>query len=160
MIFRHLTGFLCKHGRISKGAQERSSSTNLGELKVLSTDNVIFYFHAFTIPFREADVLSASCLSSSHLIQKNSLRRNNDVFTLVICSPLHLLSRYTINRVLSGLRVSPLASTRGATRTSHRTPKPFYITLGREKDPALRENYACELYQVMILHLSRAGLTS
>ena len=27
MIFRHLTGFLSKHGRISKGALERSSST-------------------------------------------------------------------------------------------------------------------------------------
>ena len=70
MIFRHLTGFLCKHGRISKGAQERSSSTNLGEIKVLSTDNVIFYFHAFTIPFREtAKVLELEkSMSSSPLI--------------------------------------------------------------------------------------------
>ena len=40
------------------------------------------------------------------------------------------------------------------------TPKPFYITLRRTKDPALWENYASKLYRVMILHLLRAGLTS
>ena len=32
MIFRHLTGSLRKHGRISKGVLERSSSTNLHEI--------------------------------------------------------------------------------------------------------------------------------
>jgi hypothetical protein len=48
MIFRHLTGFLRKHGRISKRALERSSSTISREIKPrVSTDNPT-NFHAFT----------------------------------------------------------------------------------------------------------------
>ena len=70
--------------------------------------------------------------------------------------------RHTINRVLSRLqiRASDLTSTRRSAGPSHRIPKPSYITLRREIGPALLENYASELYQVMILQLSRAGLTS
>ena len=160
MIFRHLTSYLRKHGRLSKGAQERLSSTDSGEIKVLSTDNVIFYFHLFTIvPFRDSELDPNGGVQSSPLIRKSSLRRNNVVFTLVISKPVDLLSRYTINRVLWGSRPSAISSTRGGSWPSHRTPKPFYIALRRQKDPALRQNYALELYQVMILHLSRAGLT-
>ena len=160
MIFRHLTGFLRKHGHISKGAQERLSSTDSGEIKVLSTDNVVFYFHALTIiPLRYPDDMS-----SSPLIQISLLRRNNDVFPSVIRINSVFISRYTINRVLSGLVTSQSSltwvSTRGSAGSFHRTPKLSYITLGREKDPALQENYASELYQVMILHRSKAGLTS
>ena len=51
-------------------------------------------------------------------------------------------------------------STRGVAGHSHWTPKPFYITLCRQKNPALQENYASELCRVVILHLSRAVLTS
>ena len=41
MIFHHLTGLLRKHGRISKGALERSLSTNLREINPrVSTDNI------------------------------------------------------------------------------------------------------------------------
>ena len=41
-------------------------------------------------------------ISSSPLIQKSSLRRNNDVFTSVICNPLQLLSRqHNLNHVMT-----------------------------------------------------------
>jgi hypothetical protein len=46
---------------------------------------------------------SSESESSTPLIQISSLTRNNSVFTSVICNPLHLISRYTINRVLSRL---------------------------------------------------------
>jgi hypothetical protein len=38
-------------------------------------------------------------------------------------------------------------------------PELFYITLRRQKNLALQENYASELHQVINLNLSRAGLT-
>ena len=70
---------------------------------LLSIDNVIFYFHLFTtIPSRDVArdrPLEKRSLYSLPLIQISSLRRNKDVFTLVICNPLRLLPRYTINRV-------------------------------------------------------------
>ena len=161
MIFRvrHLTGFLRKHGHISKRAQERLSSTDSGEIKVLSTGNVVFHFHALTIiPFRYPDDMS-----SSPLIQISSLRRNNDVFLSVIRINSVFISRHTINRVLSRLVASQSSITwtprRGSAGSFHRTPKLSYITLDREKDPALQENYASELYQVMIPHRSKVGLT-
>ena len=159
MIFRPLTGFLRKHGRISKGAQERLSSTDSGEIKVRSTDNMSSFLRVFTIPFRDDGILRKTAVSSSPLIQISSLRRNNDVFTSVICNPLILLSRYRINLVLSYLRASELTSTWGGPGLSHRTPKPFYITIRHQKHLALQENYAFELYQVMVLHLSRVDLT-
>ena len=46
------------------------------------------------------------------------------------------------------------------TRPTHMALEPFYIFLRRQENPALRKNYTSELHQVMILHLSRAGLTS
>ena len=42
MIFRHLTGFLPKHGRISKGALEMSSSASLREKNLsVSTESCV-----------------------------------------------------------------------------------------------------------------------
>jgi hypothetical protein len=101
---------------------------------------------------------------SSLLIQISSLRRINNVFTSVIYKPLDLISRYLNNRVLSKLRPSSMTrlvmgSKHFFTRI-HRTRKPFYITSRRQRNPALRENYASELHQVMILRLSRVGRTS
>ena len=61
MIFRHLAGFLRNHGHISKGAQERSSSPNVGEIKAVSTDNVTFYFHLFSIPFKDSEEIRTAC---------------------------------------------------------------------------------------------------
>jgi hypothetical protein len=151
MIFRHLTGFSRKYSRISKGALEGSSSTNSREINPpVGTDDATT-FHAFTIPFREsADLLEKEkrC-SSSPLIQISSLRRNNNVLTSVISNPLLLMSCYTINRVLSDLASSMIRITSHACPT-HQTPNPFYITLRRQKNPALRQNYVSELQQEMI----------
>ena len=111
MIFRHLTGFLRNHGRISKGVQERSSSTNLGEINVVSIDSRLLLspvYYSFQRLTAEAEGVLRPTGSSSPLIQKSSLRRNNDVFTLVICIPFILLSRFTINRGLSRFRASPM----------------------------------------------------
>ena len=46
MIFHQLTGFLRRHGRISKGALERLSGTNLREisLRIVSTASLSDYF--------------------------------------------------------------------------------------------------------------------
>ena len=101
------------------------------------------------------------------LIQISSLRRNNHVFPSVIYMPLYLMSRYSNNVVLSLLRpssmtrVTRLASqTTSRARSTHR--KPFYITPRfQKKNPASRENYASELYRVMMIpSLSRVGRTS
>ena len=155
MISRHLTGFWRKHGRISKGALERSSSTNSIRVSLLII-SWFSYFHAFSILFRDVEE------SSSPLIQVNLLRWSNVLFTLVINNSFDLVLLYTINRVL--LRVEPYSIIAGSySGYGHATPQtqqPFYITFRRQKDHALRENYASELHQVMILHLSRAGLTS
>jgi hypothetical protein len=43
---------------------------------------------------------------------------------------------------------------------THQTQKPFYITPFRQTNPALREKYASELHQAMIIRLSRVGRTS
>jgi hypothetical protein len=62
MFFRHLTGrllgFSRKHGRISRGALEESSSKNSREINPRVSANAI-NLHAFTIPFREADEITA-----------------------------------------------------------------------------------------------------
>ena len=47
-------------------------------------------------------------MSPPRSIQINSLRRNNNVFTTVICNPLDLVSFYSNNRVLSRLPVSTM----------------------------------------------------
>jgi hypothetical protein len=108
-----------------------------------------------------SDLLKKSCLiSSSPLIQISSLRRNNNVLTSVISNPFVQISCYTINRVLSNVLPSPMILSHMHTCPTHRTPNPFYIALCRQKSPALRQNYASELQQEMILHLSRACLTS
>jgi hypothetical protein len=167
MISRLLTGILRKHGRISKRALEKSSSTNSCEINPLvitvTTDNVVFYFHAFTIPFRHMHLDPGSTVSLeeslSPSIQENLLRTSNDVFKSVMCNTLNLLSRYTINRGLLWVESSTMIA-RGQANTTHQTQKPFYITLRRQKNHAFRGNFASELHQVIILHLSRVGLTS
>ena len=104
---RHLlTGFRSfsrTHGHIPKGALERSSKTNLREMSRVST-SLPTNFHAFSIPFRNAD----SPMSSSLLIQISSLRRNNNLFTSVIKNSFDLISHYTINRVFSRLPASAM----------------------------------------------------
>ena len=165
--------FLCfrvfsrKHGRIlgriSEGAMERSLfSTNLDEKRVVST-SLPDDFREFSIPYRNQDVWKmAFHTTSSLLIQISSLRRNNNVFTSVIFYPFHLVSRYSDNRVLSSLKPSHITCvlTRGGIRPTHQTRRPFYITPCQQKNPALRENYASELHQAMMLRLLKVGRTS
>jgi hypothetical protein len=154
MIFRHLTGFLRKHGRISKGALERSSSTN-------SRDVSTEYFYAMFA--NEFSCLVPGHPSRRHLDPNKFAEKKQQRFQIGDISRLKLISRYTINRVLSKLRCSIMilgSQANRDTRPTHQTPKPFYITLRRQINPPLGENFACELHQVMILHLSRAGLTS
>ena len=138
---RHLlTGFRSfsrTHGHIPKGALERSSKTNLREMSRVST-SLPTNFHAFSIPFRMASK------SSSLLIQISSLRRNNNVFTLIIYSTFLLMSRYTNKRVLSRLTTSTMTGLFGECSCTHQTRKPFYITSRHQKNPASRENYASE----------------
>ena len=173
MFFYHLTGirnFL--HGRISKGILERSLNTNPRELGPRVSTGFPTNFHAFSIPFRNTDspltwILTRLPISSSLLIQISSLRRNKHVFPSDIYVPLYLVFRYLNNRVLSLLIASIM--TRGARLESQTTSrsgstqhprKPFSITPCRQTNPALQENYASELYRLMILRLSRVGRTS
>ena len=142
------------HG-ISKGALERSLSTNPSEINSLVSTSFRNDFHAFSIPFSIQDAYPN--IISSPLILKSSLRRIKNVFTSIIWFPLKLVSRYSINRVLFLLR--PYAMTSFA-YLSHQARKPFYITLSRRENPASQENYASELYQVMIMHLLKVGRTS
>ena len=156
MISSHLTGFLLKHGRISKGALGRSSSTNLREIDPHVSTDYLFYFHACTIPSR--DVLEKTTATSlSPLIQVSLPRRSNAVFTSA--NSFYLMSLFTINREVFWVNLTIIASFRYAC-PSHQTPQPFYTIFRRHKDHALRENYASDLQQVMIMHLSREGLTS
>ena len=57
-ITRHLTGFLCRHGCISKGVLERSSSTvtYLPEANLPVSTDYWLYFHAFTYSFQTRTV--------------------------------------------------------------------------------------------------------
>ena len=162
MIFRHITGLLRNHGCISKGALERSlASQKLREINARVSKWLLmmsrFTFTRFTIPFRFRHIVLQESLSP--LIQVSLPKRSNVVFTSVICNPLNLLSRYAINRVLLWFEEWSMIAG-GYPRPTHPTQRPFYITLNRQKNHALRENYASELHQVMIIHLSRAGLTS
>ena len=176
MFFRHLTGpgfrnFL--HRRISKGTLERSLNTNPRELGPRVSTGLPTNFHAFSIPFRNSDGplkmtrLVRLPISSSLLIQISSLRRNKHVFPSVIYIPLYLVFRYLNNRVLSLLRASSMTqgarlatqATGGSSSTQH-PRKPSSITPCRQTNPALQENYASELYRLMILRLSRVGRTS
>jgi hypothetical protein len=160
MFPRHLvTGFSRKYGRISKGALEGSSVTNPREISPRVSASVSTNFHAFSIPFRNADgLLDMASKSSSLLIQVSSLRKNNNLFTSVINDPLDMVSRYSNNRVLSYPRRASIMIT--IISPTHRTQKPFYIISRGQTCPALVENYASELHQVMILRLSRVGQTS
>ena len=103
--------------------------------------------------------------TSSLLIQISSLRRNNDVFTSIICNPFHLVSRYSNNRVLllrtfRELHMTGLVKAKEFIQPTHQTRKAFYITPCRQKNPALRENYASELHQPKMLRLLKVGRTS
>ena len=152
--------FLTYFRRISKGTLERSS-TNLGSIRHVGT-SLPNYFHAFSIPFRNPDapLKRTSPISSSLLIEINSLRRNSNVFTSVIYNPFPLVFRYSNNRVLFCLCAFTMTGPGGNNRPSRRIRKHFYITSSRQKAPTSRENYASELRQVMILLLSRVGSTS
>jgi hypothetical protein len=136
---------------------------------VLCTDNPT-NFHCtrlLTIPskFRQSNELTTTL--SSPLIQISSLRRNNNVFTSVIWKRLIPISCYKINRLPSNAWNSAMIIILGIPNQApgypgptHQTTNSFYITLRRQENPALRQSYASELHQVVLLHLSRAGLTS
>ena len=165
MFLRHLTGrfrgFSRKHGRISKGAGERPLNTNPREMSPRVSTSFPTNFHAFSIPFRKALHVKMTSVSLSLSIQISSMRKNNNALTSVIYNPFDLISRYTNIRVPSRFPASVMIRPgRGRLRPSHRTRKPFYITTSHQKDHALRENYASELHQVIILRLSRVGRTS
>jgi hypothetical protein len=72
----------------------------------------------------------------------------------------HIALREQSNPVLARSLVYDVIPKQPTYFPSHQTPKAFYITLRRQTDPALRENYAFELHQVKILRPSRAGMTS
>ena len=154
MFFRHLTGFRSfsrRNGRISMGALEGTSDTNLREMRVNAS--LPPNFHAFSIPFRSSTrgpvaPVKMPC-SSSLLIPISSLRRIKNLFPSVIFNPLPLMSRYANNRFLSLSRIRTSIITRLAheqefTRPTHQTRKPFYITSRRQINPVLQENYASE----------------
>ena len=158
MFLRHLTRFRSfsrRHGRISMGALEGTSDTNLREMRV--STSLPSNFHASSIPFRNSTwgPVEMPC-SSSLLIPINLLRRVKNLFPLVIFDPLPLMSRYANNRFLSISRIRTSSMTRLAheqtrlaheqefARPSHQTRKPFYITSRRQINPVLRENYASE----------------
>ena len=162
-MFRHLKGLPSFSRSISKGALEGSSNTNLRPPAV--STSLPTNFHAFSISFRKSDGPSKITTSLSVLIQISSLRRNNNVFSSVIYKEFDLESCYSTHRVLPFLRGSPSTVTTQTSQSrrappSHQTQNPFYITSHRRKNPVSRENYASELYRVMILRLSRVGLTS
>ena len=140
------TGEIIKH----KFTRNTSKCTR----KQIVTDNVAFLI--FTIPSRHFIVRQESL---SPLIQAGFLRKSNDVFASEIWKALHLSSSFTINRVLLWFGNSTMMARRKARRT-HQTQRSFYITLQRQEGHVLLEKYASELHQVMIMHLSRAGLIS
>ena len=156
MFFRNVTGFRKfsrTYGRISMEALEGSSDTNLREISLQVSTSLPTTFHAFSIPSRNAD-------ASSLLIQISSLRRTNNVLTSGIYKPLCQIFCYAKNGALPGLTSTLTRQSRPHGGGTHRTRKPFYITPCHQTNPASRENYASELHQVMILHLSRVGRTS
>ena len=74
MLFRHLTGFLHKHGRISKGTLKRSSSTNLLGINsgvstlVLCTDNVLSTNSCVYYSFQSRGQLGGHTRIYSHVV--------------------------------------------------------------------------------------------
>ena len=124
--------------QISKGALERSLSTNLSP-RVSPIYQPTFDF-SLSIPFRKPDWLKTGLQVEVVTLDPNKFADKNR-------QPLAIGSLQFFRR-----RASP-------TSISHRTQKPFYNSLCRQKNPASRENYASELYQV-ILRLSRVGQTS
>ena len=100
-------------------------------------------------------------MRSSLLIQINSLRRNNNVFTSVIYNHFFLVSRNSNNGVLPPLPLNSTTPTiqRLNARPTHQTRKPFYITSSRQKNPASQENCASELHLVMMQRFSKVGQT-
>ena len=116
---------------------------------------------SFSLPLKIASDTTQT--TSSLLIQINSPRRNNNVFTSVIYSPFHLLSSSNMSLLRTCGWSTP--TLRRETRSLRRCPthqirKPFYIILCRQNNPASPENCASELRQVMILHFSKVGGTS
>ena len=166
--FRHLTGIFAQTwpylkrstGEVIEHKFTRNkSSRKYWLLKYWLLTLSCFNFHAFTASIP----LTGMRTSLSPLIQVNLLKRSNIVFTSVIWNTFNLVSCYTINRVLFWVRnstIKEMVPRYYYTCPTHQKQQAFYITLPREKDLGLLENYASELHQVMILHLSRAGMIS
>ena len=97
---------------------------------VLSLPSLPNDFHLFRIPFS---------IQGSLLIQINSLRRNNNVFT---SNPLHLVSGYLINRGLSRLSTSSMTrlvgQARGCSLSIHQTESLFILLHVARKSPDCR----------------------
>ena len=138
-IFRHLRHHVC----ISKGALERSSSTYLLEInpRVVSTDNLVFYFHAFTFPFRDSDGVT---LDPNKFTKKKQHLHIGNLQSFKPCIALHNQSSPVVCPQIyydshMGLHSSFPSDTKAFLH---------YFTL--PKNPVLQENYASELHQVMI----------
>ena len=156
-FLRHFRSFSRKHGSVSL---EGLSNSNLYEIRRRVSTSFPTNLHAFSISFRTVYQKSSFLL----LIQISSPRRNNKVLTSVIYKSLCLLSRYSSIRVLSWLSscyMTWLAITaEWYTCPTHQARTHFYITPLRQKNLASRENYASELYQVMIMRLLKVARTS
>ena len=118
-------------------------------------------FHMFSISF-SLPIKMASDTTSSLLIQINSPRRNNNVFTSVIYNPLKLVVSPSNNRRVSLLRNWATPTLTRELRSLRRYPthqirKPSYIIICRQKNPVSPENCASELHRVMILPFSKVG---
>ena len=129
-----------------------SSDTYPREISPRASTSIPTNFHAFSIPFRNADRKALLPLFSL-LTQISSLKRINSPFTSVVEHAFDLMSCYTNNRVLSRFRTCNMTPSLRGKRGAliHQTRKPFYTTRCREENPELRGNYAYELHQVMIL---------
>ena len=157
-MFLRLTDIRCISKGALGGSNRKLSSTKVSNSlpNQLST-RLVFLFRD------PGGLLELATTSSSLLIQINSLRRNNHVFTLVVYKRSILMSKSKKRFVPCHAAWHMTTLSWKASRfviTTHRTRKHFYITSGREKDPASLENYASELHQVMIQRLSRVGRTS
>jgi hypothetical protein len=87
---------------------------------------------------------------SSHRCQWSTILYNSYLATRTIHSC----------NMMAGDMAYPTATHMVYTHNTHQTRKPFYITPYRQKDLSSRENYASELHQVVILHLSKVDRTS
>ena len=173
--------FSRKHGRISKGALERSLYTKQSEISPRVSTILPISIYAFRTPLRnlnpdgplkmtsEPSKPSNATETSSLLIQIRLLRWNKNVFISVIYKPFVPISCYSNIRLLSWVRISTMTRLgvkifrlwcTSATSATHRTPKLIFITTCHQKDLVLRENYASELHQMKILRLLEVGRTS